>query len=93
MKKFFIICLIISFLVIGNVSATSFDDDFVIFQIFAERKVDIYSKSFKGWSRILKDSEKSKLYGLDNLSDNMKERLLSELKLLASDDKFGGKLK
>lgn len=67
--------------------------DYLVIKIFDERKIDISSKSYMGWVRVLNNPTKRKEYNLDDLNQNIITILTGELKNLSEENSFGGKLK
>lgn len=67
--------------------------DYLVIKIFDERKIDISSKSYMGWARVLNNPTKRKEYNLDDLNQNIITILTGELKNLSEENSFGGKLK
>lgn len=84
MKQIICILLITTFL--------SSDTDIV--KVFDMRHIDINSKSYLGWARVLNDNNKRKEYKLNDLDQEEIVIYIEQLKKLSSKDSdFGGKLK
>lgn len=84
MKQLVCILLITTFL--------SSDTDIV--KVFDMRHIDINSKSYLGWARVLNDPDKRKEYKLNDLRQEEIVLYIEQLKKLSSKDAdFGGKLK
>lgn len=84
MKQIICILLITTFL--------SSDTDIV--KVFDMRHIDISSKSYLGWARVLNDNNKRKEYKLNDLDQEEIVIYIEQLKKLSSKDSdFGGKLK
>ena len=64
-----------------------------IYYILEQKNLDISSKSYLGWTRVLNNPDKRKEYKLDDLPPVLIAQLTEELKTLAKQNSFEGKLK
>ena len=89
MKKVFII-LLLFFL---SISLGANSQKASVLDCFYSKDIDITSKSYLGWIRVLNNDIKRKEYKLDDLNQKEVELYVQQLKELSKSNSFKGKLK
>ena len=82
--------LLFSYLFVFNVHAYEHD----VTSMLISRNLDISSKSYLGWARVINDADKRKEYRLDDLDEKTIKYYVVQLQELSKKSTdFGGKLK
>lgn len=86
---------LVAFLFFTLFTSNTIAYDYQVLDLLIAKKLDINSKSYLGWARVLNDQEKRKEYNLDDLSHDEIASLTAELKELSKRNisTFEGKLK